>query len=448
MGSLKVKHKILTLAVFCGSIVYGGNAAIAGCSTTTHQILVREPVAQHISDKFTEHREWVAGTFLTEQILPALMLFTEQMTATAMQQTMSIGMFLDAKHQLETQRLLQTLQYEAHKDYQPSEDFCWFGTNVRSLAATEQKGRTNYYMLNRRQLARRLGEKNMGGATDADNDKYARWLQFLQHFCDPQDSNWADTRPNESGLASLCDPAPASPQYTNADIDYTSLIDAKKTISPSDGEGAMTFDFTSGTIINSTERAVTALQNNLYGHEIVHREQDRKLLAQDQYQYWNLAFRSVIAKRSVAENSYNAIVGLKSAGTPRSPRPPTGVGASVWSSLAPTADTTEFLGAILTELGVPPADINQMIGVEPSYYAQLELLAKKIYQNPDFYANLYDKPANVKRKSVALRAIELLVERAIYESQIRQEMVTSVLLSARLNTPFEEASKRLVPPTE
>ena len=124
------------------------------------------------------------------------------------------------------------------------------------------------------------------------------------------------------------------------------------------------------------------------------------------------------------------------------------MGASVWSSLAPTADTTEFLGAILTELGVPPADINQMIGVEPSYYAQLELLAKKIYQNPDFYANLYDKPANVKRKSVALRAIELLVERAIYESQIRQEMVTSVLLSARLNTPFEEASKRLVPPTE
>ena len=84
-----------------------------------------------------------------------------------------------------------------------------------------------------------------------------------------------------------------------------------------------------------------------------------------------------------------------------------------------------------------------MIGLRPSYYAQLELLAKKIYQNPDFYANLYDKPANVKRKRVALQAIELMLDRAIYESQIRQEMAASVLLSARLREPFKEADQKL-----
>ena len=84
-----------------------------------------------------------------------------------------------------------------------------------------------------------------------------------------------------------------------------------------------------------------------------------------------------------------------------------------------------------------------MLGENPSYYAQLEILAKKIYQSPDFYANLYDKPANVERKSVALKAIELMLDRAIYESQIRQEMTMSVLLSSRLRNTFRDINQEL-----
>jgi len=406
---------------------------------------LREQVTEYTSDRFTEHRTWLVSTFFTEQVLPALMLFTEQMSAVAMQQTMAIGTFLDAKHQLETQRLLQELQVQAHKDYQPSEDFCWFGTGVKSLAASEQKGRANAYMLARRQNARQLGELNMAGAPDGDNDKQARWDTFLELFCDPQDSNWVSTNPANSGLVAVCNPAPSSPQFTNADIDYTRLVENERTISLLGGLGG--FDLTDnitgipGTAANvsESERALMALQNNLYGHEIIARIGDKLDFLDADYQSWYLALRSVAAKRSVAENSFNAIVGMKSAGTSDiSIGQAGGFGGT-------TADTYEFLGAIMVELGVAPADVNDIIGNAPSYYAQLELLAKKIYQNPDFYANLYDKPANVKRKAVALKAIELMVDRAIYESQIRQEMLTSVLLSARLNEPFKAAEKALVP---
>ena len=73
----------------------------------------------------------------------------------------------------------------------------------------------------------------------------------------------------------------------------------------------------------------------------------------------------------------------------------------------------------------------------------MEILAKKIYQNPDFYVNLYDTPANVARKKVALRAIELMLDRAIYESQIRQEMVMSVLLSSKLRSDFRSINAAL-----
>jgi hypothetical protein len=138
----------------------------------------------------------------------------------------------------------------------------------------------------------------------------------------------------------------------------------------------------------------------------------------------------------VAENSFNAIVGLTTAGT--SSLPPAGAPAG-----ATGTQTNRFLGAILTELGVPANEVYTIIGRDPSYYAQLEILAKKIYQNPDFYTNLYDKPANVARKGVALKAIELMLDRAIFESQLRQEMVTSVLLATRLRAPFRAANSRL-----
>ena len=88
-------------------------------------------------------------------------------------------------------------------------------------------------------------------------------------------------------------------------------------------------------------------------------------------------------------------------------------------------------------------EAREYLGEQPSYYAQLEVLAKKIYQNPDFFAGLYDSPANVARKGVAMKAIELMLDRAIYESQIRQEMLTSVLFSAKLRPAIREVNRDL-----
>jgi len=58
----------------------------------------------------------------------------------------------------------------------------------------------------------------------------------------------------------------------------------------------------------------------------------------------------------------------------------------------------------------------------------MELLTKKIYQNPDFYTNLYDKPANVSRKGVAMQAIGLMQKFDMLKSTLRKEASLSVLL--------------------
>ena len=373
------------------------------------------------------------SVFFREQVLPALMLFTEQMSAVAMHQTMIIGTFFDAKHQLETQRLIQVLQTEAHKDYQPSEDFCWFGTNVRSLANTEAKATYNSYMLSRRQMARHLGQNNIGGSISRDQDKAGRWLQFKTKFCDPQDNNWRASTPG-TGLAAICDTSDIDPYFTNADIDYTRMIDNERTIGISPPDGDTGFNLSSGFHTQDSEMAIMALGNNLYGHNVLTRTVGSEKLRYTEFQHLYMALRSVAAKRSVAENSFNAIVGMKAEGsTTQGMLPPV------------NNDTWKYLGAILTELGIPENEIKLMVGKKPSYYAQLEILSKKIYQNPNFFANLYDTPANIKRKSVALKAIELMLDRAIYESQVRQEMVTSVLLSSRLRQPLNDVNEELQP---
>ncbi|MGB0719020.1 MAG: hypothetical protein ACPGRX_01015 [Bdellovibrionales bacterium] len=393
------------------------NFALAQCcncqpiETDHHANQLRPDVNEHTSDQFTDHRNWLLDDFFKGQVLPALMMFTEQMSAVAMQQVMIIGTFMDAKQQLETQRLFQELQTQAHKDYQPSEDFCWFGTNVRSLAHSEASARSAAHIISQVQMRRHLGHANMAAAQSGDSDKYSRWKQFQTKFCDPQDNNWVASNPS-TGLALACGSGASNSHSTNADIDYTRVIETPR-------------------MINFDVETIFALGNNLYGHNVLARDLSESDIALPQYNHLYLALRSVAAKRSVAQNSFNVIVGMKAAGT------------SNMDSSEQQHQTWRFLGAILGELGVPPGEIDDMIGRSPSYYAQLELLAKKIYQNPDFYSNLYDKPANVKRKSVALKAVELMLDRAIYESQIRQEMATSVLLSARLQEPFKSVDKKL-----
>lgn len=382
---------------------------------------------------FNNYREWFSKDFFDGNVRGGLMDIGSSMTKMAMHQSFVIGTFFDAKQQLEIQRLFQELENEAYRNYQPSDDFCWFGTNVRSLAASESRGRLQSLALNTHSMNRHLSKAGTASAT-RDLDKAVRWQKFRTTYCDPQDNNWDEPDPLKednppSGLMLAClnkdtgkTGAPET-ERINIDIDYGRLIDQRRTLDVSfDNPGGV--DDGTGVMVNPPDREdVIALANNLYGHDVLTREIKGDALVSPSYQRIYMALRSVAARRNVAENSFNAIVEMKSSG---------GTDANTPSN------SRDFLGAVLAELGMPADEIYNYIGENPSYYAQLEILAKKIYQNPDFYANLYDKPTNVERKSVALKAIELMLDRAIYESELRQEMVTSVLLSTNLDSEFKK----------
>lgn len=353
----------------------------------------------------------------------ALRLMTRQLSSFAMNQALIIGTFIDAKQQMDTHRTFQILKAEAHRDYTPSEDFCWFGTNVRGMAASESRGRFNALALNKWSLDRQLAKRGTTAAKTIEEDFISRWQKFTTTYCNPQDNNWNYIE--KSGLENACGPAGGGEtERINIDIDYPRLIDQRRTLDVS-------FDNTASATEDRED--VMAMSKNLFGHDALSRSFEKTDFtdqnSREKMRRLYLAVRSIAARRNVAENSFNALIEMKSAG---------GIEEGDSSS------AREFLAAILTEIGIPTDEIFDYIGENPSYYAQLEILAKKLYQNPEFFINLYDKPANVERKAVALKAIELMLDRAIYESHLRREMATSVLLSTKLHSSYSNLNNQVV----
>ncbi len=453
------------MAVCCGG---AGDCAAGGCCSATDCIASAATlVAIHLrlrihtmiefSNDLDAFEEWLIETMFKKHFLPAMADMTTQMSAVAMQYTQIIGGFLDAQNQMDTQRLFRKLQYAAHKDYRPSDDFCWFGTNVRSLVATENKGKFNSLALSRDAITRQLGTVNTAGAKSHDGDYKSRWAQFVDTYCDPGDNNYQNAGGgltlacDHDGPGGLSDVGANNHNRVNRDIDYTRLIDNPRTIEVNFINNTLNSTNSAITIQTGDEEDIIALSRNLYGHKVLSRDISVTTMTTDNARKIYIALRGIAAKRNVAQTSFNAIIGLKSSGSAHEDPADTLNYPSSSSSTRGDQQTSRYMAAIINQLlpSNPDSGTNiagnifDLIGHSPSYYSQLEILAKRIYQNPDFYANLYDTPANVSRKKVAMKAIELMIDRAIYESQLRREMNISVLLSSELRALHRTANDGL-----
>ena len=357
---------------------------------TLQQILIQEAQGDLITVS--------SGRGLLENWVAGLMQMAEQFTAAMIAQMQSLGMLLDAKHQQESQRLFQEKVAEAHKDYQPSEQMCTFGTFTRELAATERSAD-----LTRNSLSTQLMQREINSgdsvATTPVADSLSRIANYRAHFCNQTD--------NSNGLALLC-PTPADPAMQNRDINYTLTVDAPLSLDVNLLDNEITDD----------ERAIFALVDNLFAHQPMP-NLPAAAMDQPKYQYHYMNVRSLIAMRGVVRSTIANVIALKTA----SPQ--------TEDSNAP------YLSALFREFGITDAEITLMLGERPSYYAQMELLTKKIYQNPSFYTNLYDKPTNVKRIRAAMTAIKLMQDRDIAASLQRREMLLSLMLELRLRNQAE-----------
>lgn len=335
---------------------------------------------------------------LNNNWMPTFPEMADQFSATIMHQIFGIGAILDAKHQLETQRLLGQLRAEANKNYRGSDQMCRYGTNVRSLAATEEMGRVNKRILSQILQQRLTLRGGSAGERGRYFDQRNRFDQFRRIYCDPAE-NGGTMRDADMPTASVCTTA-AGGDRVNKDIDYTRLIDSRLTLD---------VNFTNN-VLTDDEQDILALARNLYSHELLDYKPD-DVLARQGNDHNVLKMRSLHALRSVAHNSFSEIVGMKSSGS---------------------GTVSTFMDEIIEELGIPAADVNAYLGENPSYFAQMEVLTRKMYQNPVFYTNLYTSPENLKRTGVALQALQLMHDRDRFEASLRREMLLSTILEMKL----------------
>ncbi len=371
---------------------------ITNCGTTacTCQSNHETPITiKHITDEFIQHREWLIKIVWEAHVLPAMMLMTEQISALAIQQTMIIGSFFDAKQQLETQQLLQSMQAEAHKQYQPSEGMCKFGTTTRSLAAASRNTSFTQAALAARSLQRQLLSGDVVSAGSRRDDSISRLDQLKKTYCNPKDFG--------NNMSDLC--KGTDKKRYNRDIDFSQTIDAAHNLQ---------LDFTKPDATADSED-VFALSSNLYGSTIMPRIPEDKMSKDgaiiDKGALVYMKMRSLIAKRSVAQAAYAAQAAMKAQGEDK---------------------VQPYLDAILKEMGIEEQERIAMLGNKPSYDTQMEILTKKLYQTPNFYAELYDKPTNIDRKNVSMQAIDSMQRRDMYNSQQRAEAISAVWLEMAL----------------
>lgn len=371
------------------------SCATSGCECQSN---AETPVTiPHITEEFLGHRAWIINVFWEGHVLPSMLLMSEQITATAMQQMLVLGTFFDAKHQMETQRLLQTMQAQAHKDYHPSEGMCQFGTTTRSLAASERNSELTQIGLAARHTQRQL----LSGDGISSADTFSRLQKYRSTYCGNNDLS--------GGAMALCQNS--GDVRMNKDVNYTQTIYNQDTLD---------LDFTDD-VVEADEEDALSLAINLYGENLVdpvfeYRVADEKgnvnAIGADAY----MLARAHAAKRSVAFAAYAAQTAMKAKGE---------------------AEVKPYLEAILKEMGIQERDITDMVGERPSYHSQMDLLTKKLYQTPNFYSDLYDKPVNVDRKNVSMQAIGLMQKRDTYRSQLRSEAIMSVWLETTLSDQEE-----------
>ncbi len=317
-----------------------------------------------------------------------------------------IGSFFDAQNQVNAQRALQVAQAKVAKKYLPSEALCRFASLGQGLAASGTISDGNKIAIAQALQRRETGAVNTLFANSTDNITEKRTEQFRKTYCNARDSNMA--------LRRLCRTNDADTRY-NKDVNYTRDFDIP-----------LTFDIDFINPGNAASQAaqedLLGLAENLFPSQPVYKVYNSEDFAQD-----GAGYRSLQAIRSVAKNSFLTAIAEKVRGT----------------------GNTEALTALLRSLGLANnGQVQSLMGEQPSYYAQMEALTKKVFQSPAFFVNLYDTPANVLRQRAAIRSIKLQQGDDLLKTLKRREMLLAVLLelkirerSALVNQRINNASK-------
>lgn len=313
----------------------------------------------------------------------------------------AMGGFLDGRDQMDANRALQLSITKSLKNYTPSTTICRFGSMTRSVATASSNADKNQLGFTKILLDRPM-QKSFTVYSDPGEGVNRMIEDFKKNYCDKKD--------NGGFLEGYCATSAATgDKLYNHDVDFTRVFDVPLTIDA---------DFADSAAGADREGMIALFTNLSYTPPLMSSSSKQWDPVGSAPQTQDI--RALESMKMVAANSFGALVGQKT------------------KSSANKSAT--YLNEVLKELGTSTGDITKLIGDNPSYFAQMEILTKKMFQSPAFYANLYESEANIDRQRVAMKAIELQQDRDFLESLRRREMLLSVLLNAKLKNPASAAN--------
>lgn len=355
---------------------------------------------------------------------------TAQWIGEMVHMTGAIGGFIDGSVTNEYQLTMQKLQANALRDYTPGENLCRFGTLSRSLAVSQYNATSTGIALQTMMLDRETSN-GYRARLYAEQDDLARRNTLAELYCNPADNDKTPAACNCDIKAGTCDSSsgPLS-QRSNRDLDFARLFDSRLTLKINFTDGELTPD----------EQDVLAFLNNLSGYKTFPAISPDALKSGSSSTAIKtyLDMRSLIASRGVVRNALAQQIAQKTPGGDGVSSFALNILKELGMSEKEAKHYLETEGVTLTRDGSDTAE-----DINPSYYAQMEILTKKIYQNPNFYVNLVDKPANVERTRAALTAVSLMQRRDMKEMLDRRELLLSQLLEFSIRTEEETVRKRI-----
>lgn len=340
----------------------------------------------------------VPSEFMTETYVQETRNIADATVQALINASKMMGTFFNGQANLDAHRALQQAQAKAARKYLPSEALCRYGSLSLGLSASEAIANTNKNIMANMLIDKDSGIENTQASLQGKLE--AQMKSFTGSNCDYTDSNTA--------LAKACRNNRNDTRF-NGDLDYTRNIDAPMTIP---------VDFSNSTA-EPQEQDILALTENLFPTKNLNKQPK-----ENDYVRNSQSFYSLQAFRSLARNSFLSLVSEKAQGT---------------------SNSASFINALMTALGVPAASARAMMGDNPSYYAQMEVMTKKIYQDPAFYVNLMETPANVARQQAAIRAIKLQQQNDFAKVVKRREMLLAALLELKIREKSKMVNQRLTP---
>lgn len=291
----------------------------------------------------------------------------------------------------------------------PDQNTCSAGTAVEFLARTEEDARVTAAAGAAAVSSRQAMLSGTPQASGEGWEKETRFKRCIEKYCDLEDHGGnvvgaVDALKTRGGLNML----EGDERRTNADIDYGRSFAAPLTL---DVDGSAPDD-------GAYEDMLT-MASYLYGHDQFFN------LTRDRIDSSLFDVRALQAKRNLVANSFLAQMELKAKSKePMSP---------------------EMLAAY-QNLGFSGTALADMVGENPSYHAQMDVLTRRLYQDPQFYTNLVTTRENLDSQATAMDAFANMQMRDLYESLRRQELLFAVLLEAKIGKQAIDQDDRVLNP--